>query len=390
MRVSQFSFQNHSRFKIPVRFGWAAPIQAASHPAHPAGLDPIGAGATLSDGNCKLINTTFAAIQPLYDEFDERAATLTAFGSTILIANSVFYYNETPSELLSYEGGATITVQNSDVSGSGGSGNWSLTGIVDGGGNIDADPQPASELFDLAEGSPCVNTGSTSVYNLYASDITVDFWGHPRIWSGRIDMGWLESPYESADQTPPVITTPGDLTATATSTAGAVVNFSVTATDDVDGPVAVTCTPASGSQFPLGTTTVNCTATDAAGNTANASFQVNVTYSWSGFLQPINADGSSVFKAGRTVPIKFQLTGASASITNAVAQISYTKVGDASGTVNEATSNGAGDSGNTFRYDATTSTYIFNWSTKGLASGTYQLKIDLGDGVNRTVNVRLR
>src|SRR5262249_31276993 len=35
-------------------------------------------------------------------------------------------------------------------------------------------------------------------------------------------------------------------------------------------------TPASGSTFPLGTTTVNCTATDAAGNTATCSFTVTV------------------------------------------------------------------------------------------------------------------
>jgi len=39
----------------------------------------------------------------------------------------------------------------------------------------------------------------------------------------------------------------------------------------------VTCTPPSGSFFPLGTTTVTCTATDAQGNSASCSFQVIVT-----------------------------------------------------------------------------------------------------------------
>ncbi|MGC8952805.1 HYR domain-containing protein, partial [Chloroflexus sp.] len=47
--------------------------------------------------------------------------------------------------------------------------------------------------------------------------------------------------------------------------------------DAVSGAVAVTCTPASGSTFPLGTTTVTCTATDAAGNTASGSFTITVT-----------------------------------------------------------------------------------------------------------------
>ena len=44
--------------------------------------------------------------------------------------------------------------------------------------------------------------------------------------------------------------------------AGAVVTFNASATGGVQ-PVVVVCTPASGSFFPLGTTTVTCTATDA-------------------------------------------------------------------------------------------------------------------------------
>jgi hypothetical protein len=57
---------------------------------------------------------------------------------------------------------------------------------------------------------------------------------------------------------------------------GSVVTFSPTATDDVDGAVAVICTPPSGTTFPLGTTTVTCTARDRAGNVATASFTVMV------------------------------------------------------------------------------------------------------------------
>src|SRR5215211_4721906 len=81
------------------------------------------------------------------------------------------------------------------------------------------------------------------------------------------------------DTTAPVITIPeGGITAEATSAAGAVVSFEeqVSAEDDVDGPVDVTCTPASGSTFPIGTTTVNCEATDAAGNVGTALFTVTV------------------------------------------------------------------------------------------------------------------
>ena len=78
------------------------------------------------------------------------------------------------------------------------------------------------------------------------------------------------------DTTPPTITVPSDMTAIATGPSGASVSFEVQAADLVDGPVSVTCVPVSGSLFPLGTTTVTCTAHDAHGNAASASFEVSM------------------------------------------------------------------------------------------------------------------
>ena len=75
-----------------------------------------------------------------------------------------------------------------------------------------------------------------------------------------------------ADTTPPVVTVPGAINVTATNSAGAVVHFTATATDDVDGAITPVCSPASGSVFPVGVTTVTCTATDQAGNVGSASF----------------------------------------------------------------------------------------------------------------------
>jgi hypothetical protein len=66
------------------------------------------------------------------------------------------------------------------------------------------------------------------------------------------------------------------ITVEATGPQGAVVTYTATATDDRDQHPSLSCSPASGSTFPLGRTTVACTATDASGNTAHGSFTVTV------------------------------------------------------------------------------------------------------------------
>jgi hypothetical protein len=70
--------------------------------------------------------------------------------------------------------------------------------------------------------------------------------------------------------TTPVLHLPDNITAEATGPTGAVVNYTATA-DGGD----IQCSPPSGSTFPLGTTTVNCSATNDAG-TATGSFTVTV------------------------------------------------------------------------------------------------------------------
>lgn len=78
------------------------------------------------------------------------------------------------------------------------------------------------------------------------------------------------------DTTAPTLRLPDSQTANATSPAGAAVHFDASASDIVDGNVGVACTPASGSTFAVGTTSVRCTARDAHGNTASGAFTVTV------------------------------------------------------------------------------------------------------------------
>jgi HYR domain len=86
----------------------------------------------------------------------------------------------------------------------------------------------------------------------------------------------IENPPPPPDVTPPTLNLPGDITVEATDASGTNVSYSVTASDDRDPNPTVTCTPSSGSFFPVGTTTVRCQATDASGNVATGSFLVHV------------------------------------------------------------------------------------------------------------------
>ena len=81
----------------------------------------------------------------------------------------------------------------------------------------------------------------------------------------------------STDGVAPVFTTVSDVRVR-TSGTSAVVSFDLPiATDNADSSVDVTCIPAPGSSFRVGTTQVTCTATDNSGNQATIKFNVIVT-----------------------------------------------------------------------------------------------------------------
>ncbi|HKP12531.1 MAG TPA: HYR domain-containing protein [Blastocatellia bacterium] len=80
------------------------------------------------------------------------------------------------------------------------------------------------------------------------------------------------------DTQPPTITCPANVTAVTPVVGGGstVVTYPPpTASDNCPG-VTAACVPPSGSVFPVGTSSVTCTATDASGNTATCSFSVTI------------------------------------------------------------------------------------------------------------------
>ena len=98
----------------------------------------------------------------------------------------------------------------------------------------------------------------------------------PAYW-GIVDPTKL--PARPADFLIPRIAAKDPVRASSTSPAGAKVTYTPPVAGDTrDGVLTPTCTPASGSQFPIGTTRVTCTVRDRAGNAANPfSFDVVVT-----------------------------------------------------------------------------------------------------------------
>jgi hypothetical protein len=106
--------------------------------------------------------------------------------------------------------------------------------------------------------------------------------GHSTVTCSAHDAAGNTAPTQSfdvnvRDTTAPAIQAHADVAAEATGSSGATVSYTTpTASDSVDGPVSVTCAPASGTVFVLGHTTVTCTAQDARNNVGHSTFDIHV------------------------------------------------------------------------------------------------------------------
>ena len=115
-------------------------------------------------------------------------------------------------------------------------------------------------------GSPSIDAGDP------AKCPATDQRGYARPDEGTVcDIGANE--YYSAA---PSITVPKEIVTPATSSSGAEVTYTVSATDSGGLVTSLSCAPPSGSTFPIATTKVECTATDGHENSSKASFNVTV------------------------------------------------------------------------------------------------------------------
>jgi lysophospholipase L1-like esterase len=75
----------------------------------------------------------------------------------------------------------------------------------------------------------------------------------------------------------PQLSCPADITVSGVGAASQAVDFDPPVATDGTPPVDTSCSPASGSSFPLGSSTVTCTASDASSRTAMCSFKITLT-----------------------------------------------------------------------------------------------------------------
>jgi hypothetical protein len=207
---------------------------------------------------------------------------------------------------------------------------------------------------------------------------------------------------EYEDNVPPQITPLADITVPCSTDLLVPVTFSVTATDNCNPAPVVKCSPASGSGFPIGTTTVTCTATDASGNSSTASFKVTrAALGFAGFLPPIggaDATGGSfanplrTFKKGSTIPVKFTASCGTAPVLTGIHRLQAIKYSDATTAAApiDATPQDAATTGNQFRL--ADSQWHFNLDTKGagMTPGIWQLVATLSDGSQHHVWIALK
>ena len=172
-------------------------------------------------------------------------------------------------------------------------------------------------------------------------------------------------------------------------------NATVTGVAGGHAPGALTYSPPLGTVLPLGAQKLKVTAaaTDDY-DSATAEVSVTVQYAAAGsaclgeaghqIRPPINADGTSVFKARSTVPAKFRVCDASGTSIGTAGVVSSLRLvqvisGTTVDTVNEEVTATTPDAG--FRWDSAGQQWVFNISTKNLTSSkTYVYEIALNDG----------
>lgn len=297
-----------------------------------------------------------------------------------------------------------------------------FTGSCTNGAGLTTDAAPLTVKLDKTAPSAAlaVTGGTTGANGWYVSNVTVSTSGadtvsspvgcdDPQTLSGDTAGTVVNGSCTNAaglvghaapltlkvDKTAPVVRV---LHLAASYEVGSVPNPSCETTDATSG-VATQATPTIPVLVGVGTYTVTCGgASDRAGNAGSATATLRSIYRFDSFLQPINDTAhqvglsTSIFKAGSTVPVKFQLKRSDGTIitpTSAPIWLTPVKGSATTASVDESAYSDPATGGGVYRSDG--QQWVYNWSTKGLASGFYyRIGVKLDDGQTYYVNIGLR
>lgn len=291
--------------------------------------------------------------QAAADASGDEGDTLTASGSfTDADGNNTLSITK-----LSGEGNVT---DNGD-----GTWSWSYTPADNGTGSVtvqasDGEHTAATDTFNWTANNvtPTVSGvtvgGGSGTACVAGNDVTLDF--------GFIDPGVNDNPW-AVD-----------------------IDWGDTSTDTTYSTATQGTQPQQSHTYGPGTYTIGISVTDkdsATGSGGSAQGAVSHSYDMTGILAPFNADGSSIWKYGSTIPVKVKITDCTAAPVPGLAPHVGTQLlssSDPTAGILETASTSAADTTGVMRYDATAGQYIYNFASKSLADGNAKYMMYVREG----------
>ncbi len=120
---------------------------------------------------------------------------------------------------------------------------------------------------------------------------------------------------------------------------------------------------------------------------ALATVTIQVSYKFSGFLPPLG--NGLAFAVNRTIPIKFTLSDYNGNAVTSLSAVSSLQIQalDANGNPVGAPFNPSSTNNQGLQFSG--GQYQFNWQTKGLSAGSYEIVLKLADGTTQTKTIKL-
>jgi len=175
-----------------------------------------------------------------------------------------------------------------------------------------------------------------------------------------------------ADTTPPVLhDVPAGLELFTSDPGGVVLDYALpTATDDRDPAPSVACVPPPGDLAPVGASSVTCTATDATGNSASATFPVLVHLTAVLWDEPVGEGSWLMVHGNRTIPVKLRAWLDGVPVTVGAPELVVSACGDSLAATMERSV--------PVSYQVDSARWMGHLATAGLAVGCHRVELSAG------------